>query len=104
MLAVDNEAKDVDTLHNSRKGIERLSKGRGAAIGVRRKLADHIRAKRYRRRIVAANRIEIRVDYVQYALSHCASSLDSRASSQQRSSGRCLALHEWCSQRRSGLT
>lgn len=66
VLAVDNEADDMDALHDAGKLVESLPKRHSAAIRVRRELADGIRMKRKCGGVVTPHRINVLFDYLNH--------------------------------------
>ncbi len=70
VLAVDDEADDLNALHDSGEVIEPLLKRRGASIRARREHANGILMKRKSGGVVVAHRIDILLNHLYHVFAH----------------------------------
>ena len=70
MLAVDNEASDLDALQDAAEIIESLPKRRGASVGVGREFADGIWMKGKSGRVVVAHRMDVLFNDLDHLFAH----------------------------------
>jgi hypothetical protein len=70
VLAVDDEADDLNALHDSGEVIESLLKRRGASIRARREHANGILMKRKSGGVVVAHRIYVLLDHLNHLFAH----------------------------------
>ena len=64
MLTVDNEANDLDALHDAGEVIESFPKRCGASVRVGREFADGIWMKGKSGRVVMAHRFDVLLDHL----------------------------------------
>jgi hypothetical protein len=73
MLTVDNEANDLDALHDASEIIESFPKRCCASVRVGREFANGIWMKGKSGRVVVAHRIDVLLDYLYHLFAHEAS-------------------------------